>query len=147
MDATEQIAALESEALNRAVAERVFGLRVVDHDRADGSTGPYTVREDQWVQIGGKTYPALDPLEDYAGDIAAAWRVVGWAEEQLGDGYRWDLASLGGGGWSACVWFEAPLARGRVLVARAAEGSAPLAICKAALVAAGTRKEGYREQT
>lgn len=117
----DEIMALEGRKLDAAVAENVFGwtnVQITAFALAIGKPNPQdTAPFDAYC-------PRVVPR--YSTDIAAAWQVVEW---MLRHGWHLDLASLTANGqeWKA-RWEQGD-------VAHLHYGTAPEAICKAALLA------------
>lgn len=127
---------LSGRELDAAVAELVFGLRVVECDPVDGRYGPYTVREGHWTRVNGETYPLLDLLPEYSTDIAAAWEVV----DRLRD-LNWHVVVKTKGYmlWHCVLEADFP-----PYMEGAIAPTAPEAICRAALLSALKRSEAKR---
>jgi hypothetical protein len=156
---TDEIRAMEAgRALDTLIAEHVMGLRVVAHDWPywldpecggyEAAMGRYDTDSSEgagpvYVPEHGKWPPSIEsdldrgewaivkPVPFYSDDIAAAWQVVERLLETGGfslERQRYGAAPVPAGMWKAYVWGVSGVTKVRA-------DTAPLAICRAALLA------------
>lgn len=120
--------------LDRAIAERVFGLSVElkEMPRAGG----------QWVSIPIVRHSAVggdwDGIPFYSTSIEAAWQVVEalrgrWQAEDEPEPFYWVFEDCADAGWRADIGWDHH--DGPIPCYTASAATLPLAICRAALLA------------